>query len=222
MKKGKTKKPEKGPDSEGVEVTAAETRADGERVEEGEVREHAEPSDPIAELRAEVDSLKDSLLRAKADFQNLQRRSGIERAEAVRYANVELMRSLLGVLDDFERSLAAAGSSDEAKPVVDGVRLVYENLLKALRQHGLEPIEALHRPFDPHFHEAIMQQPSSEHPEGTVLEEAARGYKLRDRVIRPTKVIVSKSPAVESAGASEDIGKKAAQDESARKEGEPA
>ena len=159
----------------------------------------AEPDDQVQELQAKVETLEDGLLRAKADYQNLVRRSALERSEAVRYANAELMRSLLGVLDDFERSVVAAGNSDNLASVVDGVRLVHENLLNALRNHGLERIEALHRPFDPHVHEAMMQQPSAEHPPGTVLEEVAKGYQLRDRVIRPAKVVVSSASGEELA-----------------------
>ncbi len=144
-------------------------------------------------LAAQVASLEDRLLRTKADYQNLVRRSANERSEAVRYANAELMKSLLPVLDDFERSLSAAETDDNLAAVIDGVRLVYENLIKALTSYGLSPIEALHQPFDPNVHEAMLQQPSADHPDQTVIEEFARGYRLRDRVIRPSRVIVSKT-----------------------------
>lgn len=147
----------------------------------------------IDELRAKSQELEDGLLRTKADYQNFQRRSAIERADAVRYANADVMRSVLSVIDDFERSLKAANTSDNLDAVIDGVRLVYDNLRNALRAHGLEPIEALHQPFDPNVHEAMLQQPTDDHPAGTVIEEIARGYRLRDRVLRPAKVIVSKA-----------------------------
>lgn len=146
-----------------------------------------------AALRAKVVELEDRLLRAKADFQNLQRRTAIERSEAIRYANAELMKSLLGVLDDFERSLAVSVEATEVASVLDGERLIHENFRKALVDHGLELISALDEPFDPSIHEALMQQSSDEHPPGTVLEEVAKGYRLRDRVLRPTRVIVSKA-----------------------------
>ena len=151
----------------------------------------SEPVDEAAELRAKVEKLEDGLLRGRAEYQNFQRRAAVERAESIRYANAELMKSLLGVLDDFERSMSSApGSSDAA---AEGVRLVYENLLKALGEHGLESIDAVGRPFDPSIHEAMMQQPSADHPVGTVLEVFAKGYRLRDRVLRPSKVIVSQA-----------------------------
>lgn len=152
------------------------------------------PSDRAASLETRVAELEDSLLRAKADFQNLQRRAAVERAEAVRYGNAELMRSLLGAIDDFERSLAAAESSENHESVIEGVRLVHANLVKALNDHGLETIEALHEPFDPNIHEALMRQPSQEHEPGTVVEQIAKGYRLRDRVVRPAKVIVAAAP----------------------------
>jgi molecular chaperone GrpE len=151
-------------------------------------------TDPVEELRAKAEKLEESLLRARADYQNLQRRSAVERTEAVRFANADLMRPLLGVLDDFERALEAANQSDNLQAVVDGVRLVYDNLQRALCAEGLEPIGALHEPFDPNIHQAIMQRPSADYPPGTVVEEIAKGYRFGNRVLRPAKVIVSKSP----------------------------
>lgn len=149
----------------------------------------------IDELQKRVDSLEDQLLRAKAEQQNIQRRAGAERAEAVRYANAELMRAVIPILDDFDRAIGAGsgkGASGAEGEVLAGVKLVRENLLKALRAQGLEAIESVGRPFDPHLHEAMMQQPSEEHPPGTVLQELARGYRLWERTLRPAKVIVSR------------------------------
>jgi len=153
----------------------------------------AAQANPIDELRAKNQELEDALLRAKADYQNFQRRSAIERADAVRFANADVMRSVVGVIDDLERSLEAAKTSDNLGAVVDGVQLVYDNLQKALQAHGLERIEALHQPFDPNVHQAMLQQPTDDHPAGMVIEEIAPGYRLRDRVLRPAKVIVSKA-----------------------------
>lgn len=207
-------------EADGVEAPAVEAEAETAQADKTAVDEHEAGRDSVDELRAKVASLEEDLLRARADFQNFQRRCAVERVEAIRYANAELMRSLLAVLDDFERALAAADDSGNTMSVVDGVRLVYENLMKALRQHGLEAIEAVHRPFDPHIHEAIMQQASREHPPGTVLEETARGYRLHDRVIRPTKVIVSGAPSADKPGEADVRPDEAAQDASARHEGE--
>lgn len=175
--------------------------ADGQDASKGKDRrpkvqagEPAEVVDPTEESQAKVDKLEDSLLRAKADYQNLLRRSATDRSTTIRYANAELMKGLLSVIDDFERSLEAARESHNLQAVVEGVQLVYDNLLNALHAQGLERIAALHEPFDPNFHEAMMQQPSEDFPSGTVLEEVAKGYRLHDRVLRPTKVVVARTP----------------------------
>lgn len=149
--------------------------------------------DPVAEWKGKVEKLEDQLLRAKADFQNMQKRAASERLESIRYANADLMRSLVKVLDDFDRALAAAGDVPESNPLLEGVRLVRENFMKAMAESGLETIDALHQPFDPSIHEALMQLPSGDFPPGTVVEQHAKGYRLHGRVVRPAKVIVSKA-----------------------------
>ena len=172
----------------------AEPGTDGAANGTAAIETEAQPTlEQLEQLEQKTASLEDQLLRAKADFANFQRRMANERVEAVRYANADLMRSLLVVLDDLERSLAAVGTSDDVAAMVDGVRLVQQNLLKALTDHGLSGIEALHQPFDPSVHEAMMQQPSDQHPDQTVIEQIARGYRLHDRVLRPARVVVSKA-----------------------------
>lgn len=137
---------------------------------------------------------QDKFLRAKADYQNLQKRAAEQQGNAIRYANADFARSLLQVLDDFERTLEAAEKAPEADSVVSGVKLVYEKLLKLLGDHHVEPIEALGQPFDPRLHEALMQEPCETLPPDSVLREIQRGYKLHDRVLRPARVVVSKAP----------------------------
>lgn len=180
-----------------VGATDEQTPAPAEAGSDAETKSPDEETaklDQAEGLRAKVEELEDRLLRAKADTQNLRRRFAVEQSSAIRYANAELMKSLLGILDDFERSLAATETSDNLQAVVDGAELVYQNLIQALRSQGLHAIDALHEPFDPNVHEAIMQQPSADYPAGTVVEEISKGYRLHDRVIRPTKVVVSKEP----------------------------
>ncbi len=152
-----------------------------------------EPVDPMAELQQRVASLEDALLRAKADYQNLLRRSATQQADAVRYANAELMKSLIIVADDFDRAIAASSDTDDPAAMIDGMKLVYDNFTKALRDHGLEYVPALHDAFDPAIHEALLHQPTDAHEPNIVVEEVAKGYRLRDRVIRPAKVVVSKA-----------------------------
>ncbi len=137
---------------------------------------------------------QDKFLRAKADYQNLQKRAAEQQRNAIHYANADFARSVLQVLDDFERTLEAAEIAPEADSVVAGVKLVYEKLLKLLSDHDVEPIKALGQPFDPHLHEALMQEPCETLPPDSVLREIQRGYKLHDRVLRPARVVVSMAP----------------------------
>lgn len=159
-------------------------------------------------LRAEAEQWKDKCLRAKAELANYQRRAEKDRAEALRYANAGLAKALLPILDDLERVLSAVVEhKNDPDAIADGVRLTLGNCLKVLKDFGVQQIEAMGKPFDPSQHEAMMQQPSAEHAEPTVLMEAAKGYRLYDRVLRPARVIVSKPPEA-SAPADENEGKK--------------
>ncbi len=184
-----------GGNEESVRDSVADTVVPSDSTEHGQAESSPQEQEPT--LEEKVASLEDSLLRAKADYQNLQRRAAADRSDAIRYANADLMRSLVGVVDDFDRALSSE-SSDEPAAMQEGLRLVYGNLMKAMEAHGLERIEALHKPFDPHVHEALMQQPSGDFPPGTVIEEIAKGFCLRDRTIRPAKVIVSTATDADS------------------------
>lgn len=180
--------------SEASNAVAEEPRTadpkSAESMPEPSVEAAAQPENPAERIA----QLEDNLARARADYQNLQRRITTERADAVLYANTELMKSLVAVLDDFDRAAAAADASDNLKAVVDGVHLVHKNLHRALSAAGLEVIDPLHQPFDPAVHEALLKQPTDEQPAGTVVEVVGKGYKLRDRVIRPARVIVAAPP----------------------------
>jgi|GEM_PF-713453 len=185
--------------SDEAKVESAQETQEESAVATQERAEPASEKEIIESLRAQVAQADDKLLRAKAEFANMQRRAATERLEAARLANVNLIRSVLDVIDDFERSLAVEVESDEANNVLTGVRLVYENLMKVLRDHGVSLIEAAGKPFDPNFHEAMMCQPTGEQPPGMVLQEVKKGYQLHDRIIRPAKVIVSaEQPAVDA------------------------
>jgi molecular chaperone GrpE len=125
----------------------------------------------------------------------------------LKYAESDLAKDLLVVLDDLERTLESVKSAEDVQPVAEGVRIVYEHFLKVLRGRQIEPIEALGQPFDPQWHEAMMQQSSDEHPAGTVIQEVARGYKMHGRAIRPAKVVVSSGPAAPPEGPDSDESK---------------
>lgn len=148
-------------------------------------------------LQQRIAELEDKLLRARADFSNFQRSARQEREQIIRYANVDLIRSLLTSLDDLERSLELEITSDDAIKLREGVKLVHENILKALRERDVEIIAPLHQPFDPSVHEALARQPSAEYPPHTVVAVLAKGYRLGDRVIRPARVVVASAPEPE-------------------------
>jgi len=156
--------------------------------------EAAEP-DEVRHLREQAESWKDKYLRAKAETQNIQRRAANERAAATAAAYAAVIKALLPVLDDLERTLEASKSAENVASMVEGVRLIYENMQKVLRGFGLEPIEAVGQAFDPAVHEAVMQRPSAEHPDKTIVEQVQRGYRLGDRLLRPAKVVVSQAPS---------------------------
>jgi molecular chaperone GrpE len=154
-----------------------------------------EAPDELAQTRRERDEYLDQLQRSRAEFANYQKRARAQADLDRQYAVGSLARDLLPVLDNFERALEAARKA-EANTILEGLELVHKQLLAALAKHGVEPIQALGRPFDPNQHEALMQQPDAEHPEGTVVAELGKGFRHHDRVLRPSKVAVSIKPAM--------------------------
>ena len=148
------------------------------------------PADELAEARRQRDEYRNQLQRTRAEFANFQKRSRAQADAERQYAVGPLAHDLVAVLDNFERAAEAARQAG-ATSIVAGLDLVHKQLLAALAKHGVEPIAALGQPFDPNQHEALLRQPSAEHPGGTVVAELGKGYKLRDRVLRPAKVAVS-------------------------------
>jgi molecular chaperone GrpE len=148
-------------------------------------------SDPALELAA----ANDRLLRLQAEMQNLRNRTSREIADERRYAALPILRDLLPVLDNINRAIEAAEKANEAEKLLEGFRLVRQQLLTTLSTHGAEPIEALGQRFDPNFHQAILHQTSNDAPADKVTMVTQQGYKLHDRVVRPSQVIVSSGPA---------------------------
>ena len=143
----------------------------------------------------EIASLKDQLLRTRAEFDNIRKRLTREKEESLRYANQAILGDLLPLLDHLELGLQAAASATDAQSVVTGVKLIQSQFDRFLTDHGVTPIDALGKPFDPHWHEALGQEPAPGKPEGLVLHQRRRGYKIGDRLLRPTSVItVGPSP----------------------------
>ncbi len=166
-----------------------ERQADQARSEQAAVAE-----DELTALRREVQELRDKNLRLIAESQNAQKRAEREKQEALRFAAFEFARELLPVLDDLERTQASAREAQAGQAVADGVRIVYEHFLKVLKHRHIERIEAAGQPFDPTYHEAMLQQPSTEQPAGTVIQELSRGYTMYERVLRSSRVSVSGGP----------------------------
>lgn len=144
-------------------------------------------------LKQQVAEKQDSLLRTMADFDNFRRRTRQEMEEIRRIALEEFLRSLLRVMDNFERALQAADESQSFEKLMEGVQLTYRQMQALLREAGVQPIEAVGKPFDPNFHEAVQRVQSAEHPDETVLEEVERGYMIQSRVLRPSRVKVVKN-----------------------------
>ena len=161
----------------------------------------AEDEDKPSDLEAELAAEKDRLLRLQAEMQNLRNRQSREIADERRYAPMPLLRDLLPVVDNIDRAVEAAEQQGEAASLLEGFKLVRQLLVGILEQHDCQPINALGEPFDPQVHEAILKQPSDEHPADHVSLVTQQGYQLHDRVVRPSQVIVSAGPA--EAGAEE-------------------
>lgn len=148
-----------------------------------------------AKLEGELREANERAVRAQAELDNFRKRSRREAEEERRYAALPLIRDLLSVMDNLDRALEAAEKSQQASGLVEGVKMVAIQFTTYLEQHGCRKIPAIGLPFDPHQHEAIAQEPSSELAAGYVTRIARNGYQLHDRVVRPAQVLVSTGPA---------------------------
>lgn len=146
-------------------------------------------------LRQELAAAKDRALRLQAELDNYRKRTRKEIEDERRYAHLPLLADLLPVLDNVGRAVQAAEKSPDPGGLLAGFKMVEQQLESVLSRHHCSCIDALHKPFDPHLHAAIMQQPSNDYPPNTVVQVAQQGYQLHDRVLRPAQVIVSKAAA---------------------------
>ena len=146
----------------------------------------------LEQKEAEIQSLKDKLLRQAADMENTRKRLERDRTEAIAYANESLIRELLAVVDNLERAIQHAEHDTEKQTLLEGVKMTHKHFLDTLARFGCRPFESQGKDFDPCFHEAILQQESEEHPANTVIQEFQKGYTLHDRLLRPALVAVSK------------------------------
>ncbi len=166
----------------------------GTRKPAGGSPQSAADADRIEDLSAELVETRDRLIRLHADFENFRRRAQREREEAVRYGSQNLFKDLLTTVDNLERAIdhARLGGGADVESLLQGVELVQKGLVGLMSAHGVEEVDALGKPFDPALHEAMAQAPDASQAPNTVLEVLQKGYKLRDRLLRPARVIISR------------------------------
>ena len=153
------------------------------------------PRGEYEELKAraeEAASARERMLRALADLENARKRLERDKKDYLRFATQELVSELLPVLDNFDRALKASAPPSGGDSYREGVEMIYRQLKSVLEKQGLKEISALGKPFDPFFHEAVQEEETDEHPEGTVLDEIQKGYLFQGRLLRPTVVKVSR------------------------------
>lgn len=161
-----------------------------EEVQEA-LQEVDEQANQIAELEAKLVEQEEKYLRLRADYDNLTRRSRLDREAAEKYRAQKLLTDLLPVIDNLDRALTAEAGTDQPSSLFKGVEMVYRQLLDATTREGLEVIPAEGEAFDPNIHQAVMQEQDSEKESGIVLRELQKGYKLKDRILRPSMVSVN-------------------------------
>jgi molecular chaperone GrpE len=193
-------------------VDEAGTRVDGEEAECAEEAEaapeeaRAGPAEgevaPEEDLALELKQTQDRFLRLQADFENFRRRALKERTEAHQYGHQNLVKDLLLTVDNLDRAIDHAQKSEDGDldGLLQGVELVQRDLLTALVRNGVASIEAVGKVFDPAHHEAVAQVPDASLAPNTITEELQKGYRLRDRLLRPSRVIVSRAPDEEGKG----------------------
>jgi len=156
-----------------------------------------EQLEELTDRAAKADERWERLLRTTADFDNFKKRAAREKQDAIKFANESLIQKLIPVLDNFDMALAAAQSeqTEATQSLQTGINMIYQQLRNVLVESGLEEVDAAGKAFDPNLHEAVSQQETNEVAEGHVVQQLRKGYKLRDRLLRPATVVVAKPPA---------------------------
>lgn len=178
------------------EINEQATQEEEEKVAE-EVEQEAEIEAAVEEteidlLKQKVAELEDQNLRLQAEMVNMRNRNQKEREQAAKYRSQDLAKELLPAIDNLERALDADVDDEQSEALKKGVEMVLNNLKQALKAHGIEEIEALGKPFDPNYHQAVQTVPAEEGVEAnTVVQEFQKGYQLHDRVLRPAMVVVA-------------------------------
>ena len=182
------------PKDEAAEEKAedAEAKEDAASEEGKEEPEDAEAADKAEEKKAEEEAAQESerYMRLMAEFQNYKRRAAKEKTDTLQYANEKIVADILPVLDNFERALTT--ETEDIEGYAKGMQLIFEQLYKALENAGLEEIKALNEDFDPNVHHAVMTDNIEDKDDGKITKVLQKGYKLRDKVVRPSMVAVNK------------------------------
>jgi molecular chaperone GrpE len=172
---------------------AAQKKADETNVAEPTVTDESEES-LLGKLQADLDRFRDLALRSEADMQNFRKRAAREKEDAIKFANASFLERLIPVLDNFEMGLTAA-RAEKNSAILAGLEMVAKQFQDFLTDSGVQAIDATAQKFDPNLHEAISQEASTEVEEGHVVRQLRKGYKLKERLLRPANVIVSKGKA---------------------------
>lgn len=155
----------------------------------------ASEGEAVEKLEAELQEARDQSLRLQAELENFRKRLYRDMEQQLKFASLPLASDLLEIVDNLHRAIQSSEGSSDGQSLLLGVRMVYQQFLNVLTKHHCQPIASLGEAFDPNLHQAISQAPSADIPAGHVSLEAATGYRMHDRVIRPSQVIVSTGPA---------------------------
>lgn len=150
-----------------------------------------EDNNEVVRLQAELKDAQERVLRAQADFDNFRRRTRQDKEDLAKYASSKVITGILPVVDNFERAIGTSREAQDFDSLFKGVEMIFRQLEQVLEQEGVTTMNTVGQPFNPEFHQAIMQVDSDEHEEGIVVEEIMKGYVLKDKVLRPAMVKVS-------------------------------
>jgi molecular chaperone GrpE len=163
--------------------------------EAGDAKSDQSEETLLSQMQGDLERFRDLALRSQADFENFRKRAAREKDDAIKYANASFLDRLIPILDNFELGLNAARTGAGNSPILAGMDMVAKQLTDFLTSSGVEAVNGEGQPFDPNLHEAVAQEESATVKEGVVIRQLRRGYKLRERLLRPATVVVSKGPA---------------------------
>lgn len=178
-----------------LETASEDPTVSAEAAAQSEESFAPEAADPLKDAQAEIAKWKDISLRTAAELDNYRKRVARDVQDARAYGNADLLRALIPILDNFEMGLDAARAENEKSMIFQGLSMVRRQLQDFLREQGVEEINSQDQKFDPNLHEAVSQEASAAKPEGTILRVMRRGFKLKDRLLRPAMVVVSSGNA---------------------------